>query len=191
VEFAILLPAFMIVLFGMLEFGFAFSHHLTLEYATREGARVGAALANGTKTAPCLPDPVMDDVDKLIVAAVQRVLTSPGSQVPPARVREITIYKADANGGSSGAENVWVPGSGGNVDGMPLVFVRDGGRQGWNVCTREKFLTPSREPDSLGVLLKYDYDPITPLGSFLKIGGVGPLRITDRTVMALEPFQDG
>ena len=37
----------MLLLLGMLEFGFLFDHHLTLEYATREGARVGAALANG------------------------------------------------------------------------------------------------------------------------------------------------
>ena len=47
VEFAILVPAFAILLFAMLEFGFVFSHHLTVEYATREGARVGAALGNG------------------------------------------------------------------------------------------------------------------------------------------------
>ena len=48
VEFAISVPVFVMLLFGMLEFGFAFNHNLTLEYATREGARTGAALANGT-----------------------------------------------------------------------------------------------------------------------------------------------
>ena len=37
----------MLILFGMLEFGFVFSHNLTLQYATREGARTGALLANG------------------------------------------------------------------------------------------------------------------------------------------------
>ena len=35
----------MLLLLGMLEFGFIFDQHLTLEYASREGARVGAALA--------------------------------------------------------------------------------------------------------------------------------------------------
>ena len=42
VEFAILIPMFMLLLMGMLEFGLAFSHHQTLQYATREGARAGA-----------------------------------------------------------------------------------------------------------------------------------------------------
>ena len=47
VEFAMLVPFFLLLLLGMLEFGFAFDQNLTLEYATREGARVGSALANG------------------------------------------------------------------------------------------------------------------------------------------------
>ena len=53
VEFAISVPVFVLLLFGMLEFGFAFSHNLTLEYATREGARTGAALGPGTANIPC------------------------------------------------------------------------------------------------------------------------------------------
>ncbi len=191
VEFAILLPAFMIVLFGMLEFGLAFSHHLTLEYATREGARVGAALADGTKTTLCAPN-TFENVDDLIIAAVQRVLTSPGSRVPPDQVTEIRIYKADDSGGgeTGPSVNVWVPGSDGRkVDAAALLWRPSS--QPWSACSREKFLTPTAEPDSIGVLLRYDYNAITPLGTFLKIGGAGPLRITDRTIMALEPFQDG
>ncbi len=53
VEFAMLVPIFMLLLLGMLEFGFAFDQNLTLEYATREGARVGSALANGGGTLGC------------------------------------------------------------------------------------------------------------------------------------------
>ena len=41
VEFAMIVTVVMLLLLGMLEFGFVFDHHLTLEYATREGARVG------------------------------------------------------------------------------------------------------------------------------------------------------
>jgi hypothetical protein len=189
VEFAILLPAFMVVLFGMLEFGLAFSHHLTLEYATREGARVGAALANGTKDVLCAPN-TLENVDDLIIAAVQRVITSPGSQVPKDQVVEIRIYKADNAGGEAGPVNIWVPGADGRkVDGTTLVWTPTS--QPWNACDREKFLTPTAEPDSIGVSLKYDYKAITPLGTFLRIGGAGDLQITDRTIMALEPFQDG
>jgi hypothetical protein len=192
VEFAVLVPAFMIVLFGMLEFGFAFAHHLTLEYATREGARVGAALANGTATVLCAPN-TLENVDDLVVAAVQRVITSPGSQVPPGQVKEIHIYKATSTGAESGSVNIWVPGSDGRkVDNVLLQFTPTS--QPWSACDRQKFLTitgtATIEPDSIGVSLKYDYNPITPLGTLLKISGAGTLRISDRTVMALNPFQD-
>ena len=82
----------MLMLLGMVEFGFLFDHHLTLEYATREGARVGAALANGGGpiTPGCATELAASaKVDQQIVAAVQRVITSPGSAVVPSRVAEI------------------------------------------------------------------------------------------------------
>ena len=194
-EFAILVPAFMIVLFGMLEFGFAFSHHLTLEYATREGARVGAALGNGVKNADGTWKVNCDQVsaenlDDLVIAAVQRVLTSPGSQVAPAQVKEIHIYKASSTGGESGQPvNIWVPDNSGSrtVDGTKLLFKRQGPTN-WDACNRKKTLTTT-DPDSIGVSLTYDYLPMTPLGTLLKINGSGTLRITDRTIMALNPSQ--
>jgi TadE-like protein len=190
VEFAILLPVFMVVLFGMLEFGLAFSHHLTLEYATREGARIGAALGNGTNKIPPCAQTRPEDVDELIVAAVQRVLTSPGSQIPPAQVGEIRIYKANSTGGESGGlVNVWVPGSDGKtVDGVLLEFKPTS--QPWKACDR-KALTGTTDPDTIGVSLTYDYQAITPLGTLLGIAGADTLRITDRTIMAVEPFTDG
>ena len=35
VEFSMIITVVMLLLLGMLEFGFLFDHHLTLEYATR------------------------------------------------------------------------------------------------------------------------------------------------------------
>ena len=101
VEFAMIITVVMLLLLGMLEFGFLFDHHLTLEYATREGARVGSALANGGGTLGCGAgqSPNAADVDKQIIAAVQRVITSPGSAVVPSRITEIRIYKANTTGG--------------------------------------------------------------------------------------------
>lgn len=185
VEFGILVPAFLLILFGLLEFGFLFSHHLTLEYATREGARVGAALGRGTPSAPCSgtnPEPV----DWQIVAAVQRVLTSPGSQVPPARIQEIRIYRAKNDGDEHPNDvNVWVPGPGPIVDGTRLAFREVD--TGWSACGRRKSSTPSSDADSIGISLVYDYRFVSPLGSLL--GFVGPAHVTiaDRTVMALNP----
>ena len=54
VEFSMVITVMMLLLLGMLEFGFIFDQHLTLEYSSREGARVGAALANGShRPYPC------------------------------------------------------------------------------------------------------------------------------------------
>ncbi len=176
VEFAVSVPVFVMLLFGMLEFGFAFSHNLTLEYATREGARVGAALGPGTANVPCA------QVDDQIVAGVQRVLTSPGSPVDISRISAIKIYKADANGDQSGSSvNTWIPGAGPTVDGVPLIFKST--TVNWNACGRDN----GASPDSIGVSLVYSYKLISPLGIFLGMAGTPAFQMSDRTVMALNP----
>ena len=90
VEYAMSVPVFLLILLGMLEFGFAFSHHLTMEYASREGARTGSSLNNGTTQFACNGT---DDqnVDNQVIAAVQRVLTGTGSQVKISQIGQIRI----------------------------------------------------------------------------------------------------
>ena len=177
VEFAISVPVFVLLLFGMLEFGFAFSHNLTLEYATREGARTGAALGPGTPNIPCA------NVDEQIIAAAQRVLTSPGSPVDISRISAITIYKASASGAPLGGSttNTWIPGAGPTVDGVPLKFKTS--IVNWDACSRDN----GSSPDSIGVGLVYSYRLISPLGVFLGMSGTPAFQMSDRTVMALNP----
>ena len=62
VEFALLVPVFLLILLGMLEFGFAFNHNMTLQYASREGARAGAAAADGTMNDSSCVDPDTGDL---------------------------------------------------------------------------------------------------------------------------------
>ncbi len=187
VEFAIVIPVFLLLLFGMLEFGFAFSHHLTLEYSTREGARTGAALANLGGYPACTSSTV--DADAEVIAAVQRVLTSPGSQVNIAKVNWIKIYKADGSGNQIGTSvNLWVPGTGPTVDGTVLSFARSGAT-GWLVCGASVATTRDNgsSPDSMGVSINYDYQLVSPLGVFLGMGGSAKFTMVDRTIMALNP----
>jgi Flp pilus assembly protein TadG len=174
------LPVVLLLLLGMLEFGFAFSQHLTLEYATREGARTGAALANGTATVSCSGS---GNVDAYVIAAVQRVLTSPGSRVPVNQVDEIRIYKANSTGADTGTYNRWVPGAGPTVDGAALQFTRNGAEL-WDPCARKN---KTGNTDSIGVSLVYHYSYVTPLGNFMGLTGVPSMKITDRTIMALNP----
>lgn len=194
VEFSMIITVVMLLLLGMLEFGFLFDHHLTLEYATREGARVGSALANGGGTLGCGAgqSPNAATVDQQIVAAVQRVITSPGSAVVKSRVTEIVIYKSTTTGAVAGSApgsmNKWVYGLGGgpSVDGRPLDFVPTT-TQGWAACSRNNGSTP----DSIGVSLKYNYQLVTPLSAVMGFFGPGSgpstIPISDRTIMALNP----
>ena len=175
-------PVFLLILLGMLEFGFAFAHHLTMEYSTREGARTGASLGNGSAQVACAI------VDDQIIAAVQRVLTGAGSQVSMARVGEIRIYKADTNGRELGPVNIWRLGAGPPVEGTALQFHQVS--SGWNACSRKSTTTtanPGERVDSLGVSITYDYDFVTPLGSLMGIVGDAQLHMSDRTVMSLNP----
>jgi Flp pilus assembly protein TadG len=182
VEFSMVVIVMMLLLLGMLEFGFLFDQHLTLEYSSREGARVGAALANGTPNFACA------DVDKNVIAAVQRVMTSPGSRVATSQVTEIRIYKSTSTGAQSGSlANVWVYQAGGGpvIDGKALDFTNS--VSNWSACSRSNVTTA---PDSLGVRVSYVYQPVTPLAAVMGFfGGAGPatIPITDKTVMALNP----
>lgn len=188
VELSLLLPVLLTIVLGTLEFGFVFDHHLSLEYATREGARVGAALANGSLLpdgVPCASTPVVDlTVDAAVIAAVERVLVSDGSPVKKHldRIGEIRIYQADAGGGEVGPVNKWIyaagagpipPGSLTRLDFRPT-------SQTWFSCSRSN----GASPDSIGVSLTYTYDLQTPLAALFSWATIG---MSDRTVMQLNP----
>ncbi len=175
VEMVLILPVLLLITIGTLEFGFAFDHHLTLEYASREGARTGAALSNGDGDATFCAT-----IDAQIIASVQRVLDSPSSDVDMAEVPEIRIYRAGANGQELGSANRWTysPGAGPLVDGRRLDFVEASAP--WQACSRQS----QPNPDSIGVSLVYGYQLRTPL---MTMFGMAEIQMSDRTVMPLAP----
>ena len=203
VEFAGHVPVFMLILIGMLEFGLMFNHDLTLQYASREGARVGSALGCGanSNSPTCdsaLPSP--QDVDTYIVAAVQRVLEASGSPINMAQIGSITIFRATATGGVYGSNtDTWTysKGNGPTVSGQKLDFVRQGSN-GWADSTRVTSSTETTNcgsglstcPDSIGIKITYQYLYVTPLAAVMRFFG-GPAASTqslnDQTVMALNP----
>ena len=181
VEMALILPVLLIIVVGTLEFGFIFDHHLSLEYATREGARAGAALAHGGTGPPACTGAA--DVDPRIIAAVQRVLTSPGSPVASnlSEVEEIRIYDAGLDGEQAGGANTWeyAAGLGPVVDGIALNFRPVS--TGWPACTRNNSAVGT---DSIGVSITYSYEYQTP---FRIVAGASTMTMTDETVMQLNP----
>ncbi len=183
VEAAMAIPFLLFLILGAVEFGFIFTNNLTIEYATREGARVGSALANGGGPLGCGAgkSPNAASVDPNIIAAIERVLEGSGSPIQPAQVGEIRIFKATATGGETpGIVNVWRynPGGGPVVGGQRLDFSQVS--VGWSAC----FRTNTQPADSIGIAMRYRYDFQTP---FLALAGVSSLTMNDRTVMALNP----
>jgi hypothetical protein len=166
VEFTLILPVFLIILMGMLEYGSAYDHRNAMAYAVREGARVGASLGKGG-TDPSAVDPA-------IVAAVRRGLTNP---ILIENIVSIEIYKADANGKPTvGKINKF------DHDGVLI------GTAGWPASTRVTGLSG----DTLGIRVVYNFRPTTPLGTLLGllINGNPPyttIPMTDALVMKLEP----
>lgn len=192
VEFTILVPVFLLLLLGMLEFGFAFDQNLTLEYATREGARVGSALANGGGPLGCGSgqSPDRATVDPQILAAVQRVLLSPGSRVQPVVGMQVLIWKSGPTGAPiAGTTNTWTysgPNTGPTVDGQRIAFTE--GSHPWDPCSRSNGGTGGI--DSIGVSLTHTYAFQTPLAGILRFFGgasASQLTMSDKTVMALNP----
>jgi TadE-like protein len=189
VEFALVLPIFMMLLLIILEFGLAFNHSLTVGLATREGARVGAALATGGVT-DCT-DTQTINVDQQIIAGLQRILKSPGSDVVMSHIAQVRIYKATVTGAEVGPVNIWTyagPGLGPTADPGPPADKLDFTQQsvGWKACDRNN----GANPDSIGVAVRYNYALQTPLGSFMNAmhgSTPNPIAMNERTVMVLQP----
>jgi hypothetical protein len=131
-------------------------------------------------------------VDTSVVASIQNILKSGGSDVDLSHIDEIRIYKASTNGSPvSGAINVWryTPGSGPDADpGVGterLDFSPSNVR--WQACDRDN---STADPDSIGVEIDYDYELQTPLAALLTLVGgsqASTIPILDRTVMSLNP----
>lgn len=187
-EMTMILPVFLLLVLGTLEFGMAFDHNLTLEYASREGVRTGSALANGGGPLGCGggQSPNAGTVDDQIIAAVERVLASNGSPIDLTKVTQIRIYKVDTsntNGNEvAGTANRWIYGAGQGpvVGGQALDFKKDMAVQGWAACTRIN----GAGADSIGVSINYTYNFQTPLGALLSMVKID---MHDQTVMQLNP----
>ena len=190
VEFILVVPVLLLLMLGMLEFGLAFNHHMTLEYATREASRTGSAIASGGST-NCVGGIDAQSIDAQTVAAAQRILKSPGSPVRMSDIEDIRLYRSDSSGGQVGSDvNVWryTPGAGPDLDPGTAIDRLDFSvvSTGWPVCSRSN----GPNPDSIGVRISYTYRFSTPLGSVINfLGGTSLTQLTmvDKTVMALNP----
>jgi hypothetical protein len=104
VEFALIVPILMMLVVGIAEFGFGYRDRLTIQTATRTGARVGTTLGS-TAT-----------IDYEILQGVKSALGS----IPTANIDKIIVYKSTtadgavpslclSGGSQTGSCNVYAP----------------------------------------------------------------------------------
>lgn len=110
VEFALVLPALLLLVLGMLEFAFVMRDYLSVASATRTGARAastGASAGPGT-----CPGPPITCVPSAVPALAQRAADSiqqAGSAMPQDAIDYILVYKANNKGFPGPANSTTIP----------------------------------------------------------------------------------
>jgi hypothetical protein len=149
VEFSLTLPIFVLVMMGVIEFGFLYNNILTVQYASRQGAKA-AAEAGG-----------VDGADCSILKAVEAALTAP---IDKSNVTYVDIYKSDVNGDPiPGLDNRYTRGGSLDCPGdatQPYTLV---GAEGYPQIDRHDALAEGLEV--VGVQIGYLYHGFTPIGS--------------------------
>ncbi|MDQ6794775.1 MAG: pilus assembly protein [Chloroflexota bacterium] len=167
VEFALAVPVFVLLLMGLLEFGFLYNNILTVQFASRQG--VSAAAQVGGE----------DGADCAILKAVEAALSVP---IDKTRVTAVEVFQSDANGDPmSGRINRYARSGTLDCPGTatePYTLV---GSEGYPQTERHDAL--SEGLDIIGVRIEYLYVGITPLGSGRT------WRVSDGATLRVEPKQ--
>jgi hypothetical protein len=147
VEFALVIPIFITLLMGVIEFGFLYNNLLTVQFAARQGASA-AAEAGG-----------VDGADCSILNAVEVALTVP---LDHQRVEFVEIFQSDAAGDAvPGAVNRYLRGGTLDCPGtgvQPYTLV---GAEGYPQIGRHDALVEGL--DVIGVRIGYQYRGMTPI----------------------------
>jgi Flp pilus assembly protein TadG len=184
VEFTLVFPFFLILLFSVIEFAFALNALLSIDFATREAA-LAAAEAGSAPTADCS-----------ILRAIER------SVEPPADDRQLTqvrIFKSKANGlpVSPTQQMVYARDESASLpcqqsDGTPGSVPYSKITETYKYDTRCNTLAGcgpgSTTVDTIGVEATYVYRWHTPLPSLWPTAGTGYVMIKGNA-MRMEPVQ--
>lgn len=188
IEFAIVIPVFLLFFTGLVEFALAFNADLDTNYASRAGGLVAAEAGN------------QSSADCLILSAIEQTYGA------PADARDITsvdIQRTNPSGTNVYATSSYTR-SGSTTctraDGSTLTVPYSASSSGYPPAQRCNILGPSGCPtmsparatvDTVAVQITYAYPWHTPLRSVVTaLGGPGAtagLTFTERNVFRMEP----
>ncbi len=181
VEFALILPLFVIMLLSIIEFTFVFNALLAVNFASRDAA-LSAAEAGTMSGGDCI---ILKSVDAAI-----------GPPTDDSRIVSVTVYKTTPNGAQQGSATVYTRASVDNtsicapIDNTVLHYTRTS--NGYPEATRCNILAGcdpnviNDTVDNIAVRVTYTHQFVTPFRNF--IGGPGGTLTFDReSVMRMEP----
>ncbi len=148
VEFALVMPIFILLIMGLIEYGFLYNNILTVQYASRQGVSVAAEAGS------------LDGADCYVLRAVEDALRSPTNRTS---VEAVEVFESDTNGDAiPGRANRYIrsgtlacPGSD-----QPYSLV---GAEGYPQTLRGDSLSGGL--DLVGVHIDFTYYGITPIGA--------------------------
>jgi|GEM_PF-1943076 Flp pilus assembly protein TadG len=174
VEFAVVLPVMAAMLAAVLEFGLALDTDMSLETASREGARVGAVLGNGGSGGTCPYASAEDPTTGVDATIVNTVKTSLANSSVDMSTVKISIFGAAANGSANTAIDTyaWVSGA----------FVATNGHP-YAACGRHDGTFGGGTYDDIAVQIQYTYTSKTGLLSIF----TGGLPMTAKAIFPIGP----
>ena len=161
VEFSLVLPLFLTVMLGIIEFGFAFNSVLAVNFASRNAALTAAESGDAEGT------------DCLVLRTVERDVSAPADR---SRIRQVDIFRADKNGALVGTATIYARDggsttcdyAGGLTVTVPYSLLQDGYAEE-DRCNTLAGCEDGRTLDQVGVRISYNHTWVTPLRNF--IGG--------------------
>jgi hypothetical protein len=184
VEFALVVPLFVVLLVGIIEFAFALNGVLAVNFATREAALIAAEAGNG------------DGSDCVILTKIEDTVSAPADH---GNIDNVQIYKADRVGNKLAVNTYQRTGSmscsySGGIT-LTVPYTLSGGENYEDIkrcnvlagCPANAPLPATTAVDQIGIEVTYRYSWRTPLSGLLNLSGSG-YTIVKSNVMRMEPI---
>ena len=178
VEFGLVLPVFILLIIGLIEFALAFNANLAVNFASREAALIGAESGNDAIA------------DCRILQTIENSIDNPSHA---SRINQVRVYRAGVNGNELNA-NVYA--RGGNITCTFWDGVEDQEitvnytllNEGYPVASRCNQLEGCAGVtlDTIGVAISYTHPWVTPLAGIVTLNGSG-FSFTASNAMRMEP----
>ena len=167
VEFALVMPIFFLLIFGLVEYGFLYNNILTVQFASRQGVSVAAEVG------------AEDGADCAILKAVEAALQTPINRTS---VEAVEVFESDADGNAiPGRVNRYVRSGTLDCPGSTSEPYTLAGAEGYPQTERGDSLVDGL--DVVGVRIEYTYYGVTPIGSGRAWA------VSDGSTLRIEPKQ--